>query len=116
MPPVGTNFTRSLPRLMILACSCLLPLVAVAQQAEPMLQEVIVTAQKRAANLQEVPFSVSATSQELLKTMNEVNDVAGSTARMATTGQDDLSGMDRTMRLLADSTGSISSLRPSRAK
>lgn len=52
---------------------------------------------------------ISATGQELLRTMNEVNDVAGSTAKMAAAGQDDLSGMDRTMHLLADSTGSISS-------
>src|SRR5689334_20450490 len=52
----------------VLACSALLPLVASAQQAEQSvqggLQEVIVTAQKRSANLQDVPFSVSATSQE----------------------------------------------------
>ncbi len=51
---------------------------------------------------------IYATSQELLKTMNEVNNVAGQTARMASTGQEELTGMDRTMHLLADSTGSIS--------
>ena len=40
------------------------PLVGSAQQAESgALQEVIVTAQKRTQNLQDVPFSVSATSQ-----------------------------------------------------
>jgi iron complex outermembrane recepter protein len=39
-----------------------LPLVAGAQQADQALQEVIVTAQKRSANLQDVPFSVSSTS------------------------------------------------------
>jgi methyl-accepting chemotaxis protein WspA len=52
---------------------------------------------------------ISATSQELLKTMNEVNQLAIQTSRMATTGQQSLSGMDQTMRQLAESTGSISS-------
>lgn len=52
---------------------------------------------------------ISATSQELLKTMNDVSTVAEHTASMATSGQDSLSGMDRTMRQLADSTGSIGS-------
>jgi methyl-accepting chemotaxis protein WspA len=52
---------------------------------------------------------ISATSQELLKTMNEVNQVASQTARMASTGQQGLAGMDQTMRQLADSTGSIGS-------
>ena len=52
---------------------------------------------------------ISATSQELLKTMNEVNQLANQTSRMAATGQQNLAGMDQTMRQLADSTGSISS-------
>ena len=52
---------------------------------------------------------ISATSQELLRTMNEVNQVARQTAQMASTGQESLVGMDRTMRQLAESTGSISS-------
>jgi methyl-accepting chemotaxis protein WspA len=52
---------------------------------------------------------ISATSQELLRTMNEVNQVARQTAQMASTGQESLSGMDRTMRQLAESTRSIGS-------
>ena len=52
---------------------------------------------------------ISATSQELLKTMSEVNQVANQTARMASTGQQGLSGMDQTMRKLAESTDSIGS-------
>ena len=52
---------------------------------------------------------ISATSQELLKTMSEVNQVANQTARMASTGQQGLSGMDQTMRQLAESTDSIGS-------
>jgi methyl-accepting chemotaxis protein WspA len=52
---------------------------------------------------------ISATSNELLKTMNEVNQVASQAAQMASTGQQSLSGMDLTMRQLAESTSSISS-------
>ena len=50
---------------------------------------------------------ISATSHELLKTMNDVNDVARQTAQMASDGKQGLAGMDRTMRQLAESTGSI---------
>ncbi len=50
---------------------------------------------------------ISATSQELLRTMNEVNQLVRQTTQMASTGQESLAGMDRTMRQLADSTGSI---------
>ena len=52
---------------------------------------------------------ISATSQELLRTMNEVNLLARQTSQMATTGQQSLGSMDRTMRQLAESTGLISS-------
>jgi methyl-accepting chemotaxis protein WspA len=52
---------------------------------------------------------ISATSQELLKTMNEVNSVARNTATKAVDGQSKLASMDKTMHLLVDSTGSISS-------
>lgn len=52
---------------------------------------------------------ISATSLELLKTMDEVNQVADQTSRMASTGQDSLTRMDQTMRRLAESTGSIGS-------
>jgi iron complex outermembrane receptor protein len=59
---------KSLIPLAALTCSLSGPIVAVAQQTEqgtqgPALQEVVVTAQKRAANIEDVPFSVSATSQ-----------------------------------------------------
>jgi len=50
---------------------------------------------------------ITATGNELLKTMTEVNGVAGHTAGLANAGQEGLGEMDRTMRLLADSTGSI---------
>jgi methyl-accepting chemotaxis protein WspA len=41
--------------------------------------------------------------------MNEVNQVANQTSRMAATGQQSLAGMDHTMQQLAESTSSISS-------
>jgi iron complex outermembrane receptor protein len=45
-----------------------LPLVANAQQVDQVaILEVVVTAQKRVANLQDVPFSVSATSQDQIR-------------------------------------------------
>jgi len=50
---------------------------------------------------------ISAASNELLKAMNEVNHVARQTAQMTSTGKENLAGMDRTMRQLAESTGSI---------
>ena len=61
---------RILTRSLGLAGSVLLPLVVSAQQTDQpqgALQEVIVTAQKRSANLQDVPFSVSATSQDQIR-------------------------------------------------
>ncbi len=64
MSSARRNLIRSLFTSLTAVCSALAAVVALAQQAEQAaLQEVIVTAQKREANLQEVPFSVSATSQ-----------------------------------------------------
>lgn len=61
-------FVRPLTLLLIFTSFAGLPLVASAQQSDQiLLQEVIVTAQKRAANLQEVPFSVSSTSQDQIR-------------------------------------------------
>ncbi len=52
---------------------------------------------------------ISATGQELLRTMNEVNQLAHQTSEMASTGQQSLVGMNQTMRQLAESTSSIGS-------
>ena len=52
---------------------------------------------------------ISATGQELVRTMSELNHVAAQSAEMASHGQESLVLMDKTMRTLADSTGSISS-------
>src|SRR5262249_30147126 len=50
---------------------------------------------------------ISATGQELLKTMKEVNGVAGQAAARAEAGQQGLTAMGLTMRSLAGSTDSI---------
>jgi methyl-accepting chemotaxis protein WspA len=50
---------------------------------------------------------ISVTSQELLRTMTEVNDMAAHTGDMATSGKGSLAGMDATMRSLAESTSSF---------
>ena len=52
---------------------------------------------------------ISATSQELLRTMTEVNDMAAHTGLMANDGRKNLASMDGTMRQLADSTLSFGS-------
>jgi len=80
-------------------------IAATSRQQESLVHEYGTSTNEAAAAVKEI----SATSQELLRTMNEVNQVAGETAAMASNGQESLSGMDRTMRLLADSTASIGS-------
>src|SRR5215472_2302727 len=71
------RFIRSLLGFVPPLCSLLLPVVVHAQQQEQtpgaMLQEVIVTATKREANLQNVPFSVSATSQDQIRNSSAQN-------------------------------------------
>jgi iron complex outermembrane receptor protein len=73
------SFIAQLTASGVLAPLAAFPLVAVAQQTDQSLQgalqEVIVTATKRAANLQDVPFSVSATSQEQIRNSGAVNVV-----------------------------------------
>ena len=67
MSSARPNFIRGLFTVVIPICSLSLPTVVGAQQEQTpgaLLQEVIVTATKREANLQNVPFSVSATSQD----------------------------------------------------
>lgn len=73
-----------------LVCATLtvLPLVVEAQQQAEQpgaLQEVIVTATKRSQNLQEVPFSVSATSQDQIRNSGAIDivDLARNVAGLA---------------------------------
>src|SRR2546430_15487841 len=68
MARTRASFIRSLTISTAVAGFGGLPLVASAQQADQgAIQEVVVTAQKREANLQDVPFSVSATSQDQIR-------------------------------------------------
>src|SRR3989475_7568577 len=68
MARVRASFIRSLAMAMAVAGFAGLPFVASAQQVEQgAIQEIIVTATKREANLQDVPFSVSSTSQDQIR-------------------------------------------------
>jgi len=68
MARTRASFIRSLTISTAVAGFGGLPFVASAQQADQgAIQEVVVTAQKREANLQDVPFSVSATSQDQIR-------------------------------------------------
>jgi len=80
-------------------------IAATSRQQEQAVYEYGASTNEAAAAVNEI----SATSQELLKTMTEVNAVVRDTAQQAATGRAGLSGMDRTMRQLAESTGSIGS-------
>lgn len=78
---------------------------ATSKQQEQAVYEYGTSTNQAAAAVNEI----SATSQELLKTMSQVGEVVSQTAGEAASGRDGLAGMDRTMRQLAESTGSISS-------
>jgi methyl-accepting chemotaxis protein WspA len=78
-------------------------LAATSRQQEQTLIDYGASTSEAAAAVKEI----SATSHELLKTMTEVNSVAGHTGAMATAGRDGITGMDRAMRGLAASTGSF---------
>src|SRR2546430_13488047 len=67
MARTQASFIRSLTISIAVAGFVGLPFVAGAQQTDQGIQEIIVTAQKREANLQDVPFSVSATSQDQIR-------------------------------------------------
>jgi iron complex outermembrane recepter protein len=68
MARTRSSFITSLTISIAAAGFAGLPFVASAQQVDQVaIQEVVVTAQKRVANLQDVPFSVSATSQDQIR-------------------------------------------------
>jgi methyl-accepting chemotaxis protein WspA len=95
----------SIQRSSVTLMSTATEIAATSRQQEQTIHEHGASTNQAVAAVKEI----SATSQELLKTMNEVNTVAGETATMASDGQGNLAGMDKTMRQLVDSTGSISS-------
>src|SRR5205814_5487943 len=74
MARTRASFIRSLTISTAVAGFAGLPFVASAQQPDQgAIQEVVVTAQKREANLQDVPFSVSATSQDQIRNSGSEN-------------------------------------------
>jgi methyl-accepting chemotaxis protein WspA len=80
-------------------------IAATSRQTEQTMHEHGTSTNEAAAAVKEI----SATGQELAQTMSELNQVAAQSASMASHGQESLGLMDKTMRTLADSTGSISS-------
>src|SRR6516164_1589930 len=83
--------------------STAMEIAATAKQQEQTVIDYGASTNQAAAAVHEI----SATGQELLKTMKEVNDVASQTAARAKAGQQELATMDLTMRSLAGSTDSI---------
>jgi len=73
---VQSRHIRSLTKAALLAGSALVATPALAQTSGTQLEEVVVTAQKRAQNLQDVPISVSAITQEGLKA-NRMGEAVG---------------------------------------
>ena len=104
-----TEFLRSLigriQKSSVSLMSTATEIAATSRQQEQTVNDYGASTHQAAAAVQEI----SATSQELLRTMDDVSEVAVQTAAMASEGQESLAGMDRTMRLLAESTGSIGS-------
>ncbi len=104
-----TEFLRSLigriQKSSVSLMSTATEIAATSRQQEQTVNDYGASTHQAAAAVQQI----SATSQELLRTMDDVSEVAVQTAAMASQGQESLAGMDRTMRLLAESTGSIGS-------
>src|SRR5467141_5453082 len=86
MARTRASFIRTLTLSTAVAGFAGLPFVASAQQVDQVaILEVIVTAQKRVANLQDVPFSVSATSQDQIRNSgaSDIVDLARNIAGFA---------------------------------
>ena len=103
---MNTRLTALIGRVRELSVSLMTTATEIAvasKQQEATINDYSVSTNKAVAAVNEI----SAASHELLKTMNEVNQVARQTAQRTSTGKENLAGMDRTMRQLAESTGSI---------
>jgi iron complex outermembrane recepter protein len=100
----------SLPGFVIPLCSLLLPAVATAQQQEqitgPGLQEVLVTATKREVNLQNVPISVSSTSQQQIIN-SSAQDLVGLSRNIASFTVADLGPGQSQMAIRGISSGQV---------
>lgn len=64
-------------------------------------------AQKSAVQVTTSVTEIAATSRDLLRTMNEVSEVAGQSAALAGTGHAGLARMEETMRLVMEAAGSV---------
>src|SRR5215472_360604 len=104
------RFIRSPLGFVAPLCSLLLPTVAAAQQQEQtpgvMLQEVIVTATKREVNLQNVPFSVSSTSQDQIRN-SSAQDLVGLARNIASFTVADLGPGQSQMAIRGISSGQV---------
>src|SRR4028118_26050 len=79
-------------------------IAASGKQLEATLSEQAASTNQVAATAKEI----AATSSQLVKTMEEVEDTSQATAIAATDSQQDISPMEKTMKTLAEATGSIS--------
>jgi len=94
------------------AAGAALPLAALAQEAEQgVIQEVVVTAQKRVQNLQDVPFSVSATSQSQIVNSG-AQDIVGLARNIAGLSIADLGPGQSQMAIRGISSGQVISDQP----
>ena len=78
-------------------------IAATARQQQSTATEIAATTAQIGATSKQI----SATSRELVKTMNEVNDVAEDTAHLAGSGQTAITSMEATMRQITEASGSI---------
>src|SRR5262249_1371991 len=110
MPSTQPKSVSRLSVVLTLAGSLSLPLVVHAQQLDQAaagpLQEVIVTAQKRAANLQDVPISVSATSQDQIRN-SSAQDLVGLARNIASFTVADLGPGQSQMAIRGISSGQV---------
>ena len=110
MASTRSNSVTRLTVFLTIAGSPVLPGVVSAQQTDQVplgaLQEVIVTAQKRAANLQDVPISVSATSQDQIRNSG-AQDLVGLARNIASFSVADLGPGQSQMAIRGISSGQV---------
>jgi methyl-accepting chemotaxis protein WspA len=99
------NLIKHIQESIVTVMSTTNQIAVVAQQQEKTIHEHGSSTVEVAAAVKEI----SATSQELMRTMGDVQSSAVQAGELATTGQGALSGMQQAMQGLADSTESISS-------
>jgi len=109
MSTARPRLITSMLGFVILLCSLVSPAVVTAQQAEQAagaLQEVIVTAEKRTERLQDVPFSVSATSQDQIRNLS-AQDLVGLSRNIASFIVADLGPGQSQMAIRGISSGQV---------